>query len=277
MHGAQGEPTVKTPFRWAGSKRQLIPYLSDLVPTSYGRYLEPFAGSARLYFALRPREALLADYNKPLIQTYLAIRDHPTAFYLALSSFNPLGEDYYSVRTQFNEGVPGITQAARFLYLNRFGFNGVYRTNKLNHYNVPRGSRTGRLPTKVELARLSEALGGTDFKAADFRQTFAEAKRGDLLYVDPPYTTTLRPTYGEYGVGSFGGSVDLSDLSHALGEATERGVNIILSFGDTGELDDAIGGWQTSRFRTPRRISAKIETRQTMYHEIVATNFNHAC
>lgn len=210
--------------------------------------MEPFAGSACLFFARAPTNAVLADFNLSLINTYTILKNACEPLADALDLLAPNGEDYYTVRNAFNSPSVGVERAAQFIYLNRFGFNGVNRTNRQGHYNVPRGSRTGRLPTRVALRAASAALMCAELTSADFRETIRKTVTGDLLYVDPPYATTHRSTYGEYGYGAFGGTDDLSDLAVELEGATKRGVKVILSFGESAPLGHLLTNWHVSEF-----------------------------
>jgi DNA adenine methylase len=138
------------PFlRWAGSKRGAIPVLRQFVPKKFNKYIEPFAGSACLFFHIRPEKAILADLNGELIETYAAIKRSPGHVGRALADL-PFGrEEYYQIRQDQNVTRLSPTQrAARFIYLNRFCFNGLYRTNAAGKFNVPFGApRNATVPT----------------------------------------------------------------------------------------------------------------------------------
>lgn len=264
---------LASPLRWAGSKRSLIPKIKGMIPTEYERYIEPFAGSACLFFALRPASAVLADNNEALIETFRHLRSHVDEVIYQLNDYDDTGKDYYKVRCSFNSNKSSPEKAAQFLYLNRFGFNGVYRTNRRGHYNVPRGTRTGGMTPEWRLRAISESLSEVDLLCQDFRTTIEMARDGDFLYVDPPYPSAVRPTYGEYGYGSFAGNQDIQDIAHALEEATSRGVKILLSFGSFEGFTEILRGWRVSEFQTRRRISAKLATRDSLHSEILATNY----
>src|SRR6185312_9724484 len=121
----RGIQRVRTPIRWAGSKRLLLPTLVRLAPSSYKRYVEPFAGSAALFFALGPKRALLGDVNEELISFYRVLATRPGDVARAITRFADDGGDYYSVRAARPSDRTSHQAAARCLYLNRFCFNGV--------------------------------------------------------------------------------------------------------------------------------------------------------
>ena len=130
-------PRQKPFLRWAGSKRQLLPKLAEYWRPSFRRYVEPFMGSACFFFYLRPEHSLLTDINGDLVEAFTVVRDFPDSVYKRLMEF-PLGEEgYYKVRGMNQRKLTPVDRGARFIYLNRFCFNGLYRTNKEGKFNVP--------------------------------------------------------------------------------------------------------------------------------------------
>ena len=157
------------PFlRWAGSKKRLLPKLVTYWEDGFTRYVEPFMGSAALFFAIKPSNAILSDINSELVETFSAVRDHPRAVYNRLFRL-PLGKDaYYQIRQEDASRLPTLDRAARFVYLNRFCFNGLYRTNKNGKFNVPyAASKTGRLPSQEELYKAAKVLSVAQIKAKE--------------------------------------------------------------------------------------------------------------
>lgn len=229
-------------LRWAGSKRGLVPQLRALMPTSFGTYIEPFAGSACLFFAVRPRHAVLGDFNSDLIEMYSILRSHPRRLHRRLSEMEVSAESYYRVRSVAPSTLTPFERAARFLYLNRNCFNGVYRTNRRNEFNVPFGSRTPRLPSEADFFRAAYALRSSQLIAGDFTDTTSDAVRGDLVYLDPPYVTQGRAMRGEYGYGAFG-AADLARLVDVVKDLDRRGVSVVLSYTIDETLIRSLPGW----------------------------------
>ena len=145
-------------FRWAGSKRKLVPILLKHCPSSYGRYIEPFAGSACLFFALKPKKAILGDINEELLRAYNTIRKHPKMVARAAKVIPNSKVMYYKIRNTDPNILNPVDRAARFVFLNRFCFNGVYRVNKRGQFNVPRGYRTGQIQDESMFYRYSLLL-----------------------------------------------------------------------------------------------------------------------
>lgn len=214
-------------IRWAGSKRRLIPYLVNKCPKSFSRYVEPFCGSAALFFELEPRSALLADINPELINMYNVLKDGED-LYSRLSSLPKTKEEYYRQRGVEPLSLSETERAIRFLYLNRFCFNGVYRTNSLGKFNVPHGTKTGDFPPADQFALVQDRLGETTCLVATYEETLEKSIEGDFVYLDPPYFKGGRSS-GEYGVGSFNGNAFPTLFSHLV-DLDRRGVKFLLSY-----------------------------------------------
>ena len=146
-------------LRWAGSKRRLLPILQTYWNSRHKRYLEPFVGSARLFFALNPPRAILGDLNTELISAYLEIKYRLTDVAAGLSGLSPSKSKYYKLRQLDPANLSPAARAARFIYLNRFCFNGLYRTNLRGEFNVPYGAeKSGSLPSWELLTECSRRL-----------------------------------------------------------------------------------------------------------------------
>jgi DNA adenine methylase len=264
------QPWCRPLFRWAGSKRSLLPLLLKCVPDNYERYVEPFAGSACLFFALKPASAILGDFNSDLMQAYDVIARHPRIVARQVSCLPDTSRAYYELRSQAPESLDGIQQAVRFTYLNRHCFNGVYRTDRLNRFNVPRGDRPGLPPSEAEIYRCSVALRAATLVTGDFEAALKLARRNDFVYLDPPYSTASRPTFGEYGYGAFGRH-DLSRLLESLKALSKRGARVLLSYTADAEVLGALRDWSVISIRVRRQVGGGGRNAKTS--EILASNF----
>lgn len=222
----QGEGS---PLRWMGSKRTIAPTVYERLGQVRGRYLEPFCGSAGVFFHAKPARAVLGDTNPHLIQFLEALRDDPVNLHRLFAEIPTDPNTYHKIRSQSPGGLEPLPRAARFLYLNRLCFNGLYRTNRAGEFNVPIGARQGQMPGLAWLLRSAEALSSATLLCADFQTTLSDASRGDVAYLDPPYTSTRRDSHGEYGYGTFGDS-DWGRLLGTLDHLTEQGVRWVLSY-----------------------------------------------
>lgn len=180
---------VPSPLRWAGGKRWLLPTINDLIgDTDIAAYHEPFLGGASVFLGLPQfSKAHVGDMNAALIATYRAIRDHPEELAEAICRPANDSESYYEMRESSPDGA--VQRAARFIYLNHTSFNGIYRVNLAGKYNVPFGDRSSRkIPTAEHLLKISERLQGATLHHRDFAKCISNVERGDLVFLDPPYT-----------------------------------------------------------------------------------------
>lgn len=222
------------PIKWVGGKRWLVPTVApsiyERLAATRGRYIEPFMGSGAIALDLGLPGMILGDLCKPLVATYTTIRKSPEAVAWALKTLVERGTDkesYLAVRASESPSV--VFAAARFIYLNKFGFNGLYRENSKGKFNVPHGGdrSTASVPDTDTLKAVAKALKDADIRVADFAYTIARAEAGDVLYVDSPYYET----FSDYTAGGFTDD-DHVALAKALQEAHERGAVFIASNSD---------------------------------------------
>jgi DNA adenine methylase len=262
------------PFlRWAGSKRKQLPILSRFWNADFKRYVEPFMGSACLYFKLQPKKALLSDTNNDLIRTFLAVRDHPQAVANRLAKI-PVGKSsYYTIREELLADMDDVDAAARFIFLNRFCFNGLYRTNKAGRFNVPYGSEgTHRIPSATELRAVARTLCSCTIKHSDFEKTLEMTKPGDLVYLDPPYAVGNRRIFHQYGPSSFG-LYDLQRLSDSLCLMDKRGVKFVLSYALCPEVTEFFSRWPHRRTYVQRNIAGFADQRRLAGEVLISNCF----
>lgn len=264
---------MKPFLNWAGGKRWLVANHSNLLPASPQRLVEPFVGSGVVYFHLRPASALLADANAQLIETYAAVRDEPEEVLEALRVHNAEHSKvhYYEVRSMVPY-TPAL-RAARFIYLNRTCFNGLYRVNRKGEFNVPIGSKTSVLRPDDDFAAWAKLLRGATLVAQDFAQSIASAETGDLVYVDPPYTVKHNTNnFVKYNEEIFSWQ-DQVRLAQCLQKATQRGVRVIASNADSESVRDLYSaeGWVFIRVSRQARLAASSANRRRTT-EVVLSN-----
>ena len=223
------EINIKPFLKWAGGKRWLTKTLFPLIPEDYGRYVEPFLGSGAIFFALSPQEAFLSDINAELVNTYLAIRDHPGEILLGLRDLHDRHSHdlYYLIRNTHPDS--DIQAAIRFLYLNRTCWNGLYRVNRKNEFNVPIGTKSSVLFDDDDFFAVSNVLKKATISAIDFEEAIDSASSNDLIYVDPPYTVKHNFNgFLKYNQSIFSWD-DQVRLHDALVRARTRGCHILVS------------------------------------------------
>jgi DNA adenine methylase len=220
---------VRPFLKWAGGKRQLLPHLLPRIPP-HRRYFEPFVGGGAVFFAHRPRRAVLADVNQRLIRTYQGIRDDVGEVVRLLKTYRHDRTFYYALRESDVDAGSNAEVAAWFIYLNKTGYNGLYRVNRKNRFNVPFGRYANPGICQEETLRAcAEALDGTEIVLGDFETIAARARRGDFVYFDPPYVPlSASSSFTSYTSDGFGldDQTRLRDVARAL---KRRGVGVLLS------------------------------------------------
>lgn len=184
------KPGNARPFlRWAGGKRWLVKSIRRLTHEyPVKRYHEPFLGGGSVFFALQPDHASLSDLNDELITTYKAVQGNCNEVIRILQKCEFSAECYYDMRDYLPQN--SVETAARFIYLNKASFNGIYRVNKAGKYNVPYGKNDNVSINFELLEKDSEALAGVNLSACDFTQTISNIRSSDLVFLDPPYTVS---------------------------------------------------------------------------------------
>src|SRR5208337_673134 len=160
--------------------------------SEYERYVEPFLGGAAVFFAFQPPNALLSDLNNDLINTYTAIKDDWKAVRdkLKLHQKHHLDDENYYYRIRSSKPTSASGQAAKFIYLNRTCWNGLYRVNLRGEFNVPKGTKENVVLETDDFRRVSLALERASLVASDFEPIVRRACKGDLIFADPPYVTS---------------------------------------------------------------------------------------
>jgi DNA adenine methylase len=206
-----------------------------------------------------------------LIRTFLAFRDHPQAVSNRLASIPHGKRSYYSIRRQRLSDLEDVDAAAKFIFLNRFCFNGLYRTNEVGRFNVPHGSSgTGRLPSASELRVVARALRRCRIGQADFEDTLSRTKPGDLVYLDPPYAVGNRRIFSQYGPSSFG-LHDLQRLADCLASMDSRNVKFVLSYASCAEAVKFFQRWPRRKIYIQRNI-AGFATHRRRAGEVLISN-----
>ncbi len=227
------------PFlRWAGSKRRLLPVLKTFWTSKHKRYVEPFAGSACLFFAINPPKAILGDLNPELISTYIEVKYRLAAVLKELKKLPSWNrEEYIRLRSLDPESLKPHVRAARFIYLNRFCFNGIYRTNLQGQFNVPySGDRCGDVPSDEVFESCARGLRRARFINKDFEHVLKHAEKGDLVYMDPPYAVRGRRVFREYDPSTFTHE-DITRLRRWMEKLNAAGINFVVSYAESEEAD----------------------------------------
>jgi len=217
--------------------------------------VEPFAGSACLFFALQPARALLGDINPDLILTYRQVKKAPAAVSAELGKWRKNRTTYLRLRAERPEHGSPARRAARFIYLNRCCFNGIYRTNRQGRFNVPYGGdRSGDLPDESLLRACARSLRRARLCPGDFSKVLAQVMPGDFVYMDPPFSIRSRRMFKEYDAAMFGED-KLLQLRSWMDNFTERGIRWVVSYAMSDEADFLRDGYRWSEVAVRRQIA----------------------
>jgi DNA adenine methylase len=227
---------MKPFLKWVGGKRWLLSDHRTIFPKAYKRYFEPFLGSGAVFFGLCPSHAYLSDSNKDLIDTFCAIRDNWQLVWKRLlwHQRHHSSEHYYQTRA--SKPRTPASCAAKFIYLNRTCFNGLYRVNRNGIFNVPKGTKDTVIFPDDDFAAVSIALRDAQLAYSDFEETLHEANSGDFVYVDPPFTVQHNQNnFIKYNERLFCWE-DQKRLAIAVGEASNRGALVMVSNADSPSI-----------------------------------------
>lgn len=238
----KNQPLVKPYLKWAGGKRQLLPEIRKYIPAQIGTYYEPFVGAGAVFFDVQPNNAVISDINAQLILTYRVIRDNLDELIAALKVHSDKNDDkyYYEIRLQDREqavfdGLSTVEKAARFIFLNKTCYNGLYRVNSQGLFNVPYGRYKN--PTICEepvLRAISKYLKKDKVQIlnSDFAEAVQNSDEHSFVYFDPPYHSPDNTNFTGYQANEFG-EQEQTRLRDTFLELTERGVKCLLSNSDT--------------------------------------------
>jgi DNA adenine methylase len=258
------EIRVKPVLKWAGGKSGLLPQLLPLFPKNFDRYFEPFMGGGAVFFSLGfTGKSYLNDLNSELIDLYETVRDKPTQLMRELDTLAQKysEEFYYQLRAEYPESK--LARAARTVFLNKSGFNGLYRQNSKGYFNVPFGKREKcpALYDKENLLNASASLQHTKLQSLDFEEILDAAKNGDFVYCDPPYEPLSRTSsFNAYQGGGFS-QAEQRRLKEACIRAQNRGASIVISNSSAEFIKELYSDCEVISISARRAINSKGESR----------------
>ena len=263
------------PFlKWAGGKSQLLqPILARIPAQVPGTYVEPFIGGGAVFFELartaRIKRARLSDRNPELVNAYVAVRDRVEDVIEALAEHENDEEHYYRIRDIDPASLAVPERAARTIFLNRVGYNGLYRVNSSGRFNVPFGRyRNPRICDAEGLRHASRALGIADIRVADFAGTCSGVTVGDVVYLDPPYV----PVSKTASFTSYSGRFDEAEhqrLAQVFRELVDVGAFVLLSNSDTKLSRELYTGFKITTVDATRAINSKGDKRGVVREVLV--------
>ncbi|HHA7263766.1 TPA: DNA adenine methylase [Streptococcus pneumoniae] len=270
------------PFtKWTGGKRQLLPVIRELIPKTYNRYFEPFVGGGALFFDLAPKDAVINDFNAELINCYQQIKDNPQELIEILKVHQEYNsKEYYldlrsADRDERIDMMSEVQRAARILYMLRVNFNGLYRVNSKNQFNVPYGRyKNPKIVDEELISAISVYLNNNqlEIKVGDFEKAIVDVRTGDFVYFDPPYIplseTSAFTSYTHEGF-SFADQVRLRDAFKRL---SDTGAYVILSNSSSALVEELYKDFNIHYVEATRTNGAKSSSRGKI-SEIIVTNY----
>lgn len=270
---------MPTPFlKWVGGKRQLVPEISKFIPSGTQRLIEPFMGGGAVFFASNYPQGWLNDVNPELVNCYQIVKDQPAALIESLAQH--IYEKAYYLKIRALDRTPSglnalsaVERASRFIYLNRTGFNGMYRVNAKGQFNVPFGRYTNpRICDADGLYACSAHLQQCQLSCLDFETVMDSAQAGDFVYLDPPYIplsdTAYFTSYSDAGF-SFADQERLADATCRL---DSRGIKFALSNSFSPQLKALYSGFQFHHVEAARNINAKADGRKAILEYIITNS-----
>lgn len=265
---------IARPFvKWAGGKTSILATLRRFVPAWYNRYYEPFVGGGAMFFDLAPTDAVLSDSNEELIHCYTVVRDNPEELLAALEHYKISERRFYEIRAQQPSSLSAVQRAARFVYLNKTCFNGLYRVNKRGQFNSPFGHyKQATLADEERLRAASDVLQNAELRSGEFDEIILEqAKAGDFIYFDPPYHPVSEYSdFKRYTKSQFRHE-DHVRLASVFKELDKRGCILLLSNSWHEEMIRLYKEFRIETVQAPRFINCKGDRRGDI-REIIVSN-----
>jgi DNA adenine methylase len=264
-------------LKWAGGKRSLVKPILEALPERIGTYYEPFVGGAAVFLALaeakRFERAVISDRNRDLIDLYTVVRDDVEKLLKELSKYQDRisEEQYYEMRGKHHLRT-SVKRAARLIYLNKTGYNGLYRVNSSGGFNVPYGRyKRPNIYDPARIRAMSEALQGVSIEEADFETPCARAKLGDAVYLDPPYLPVSKTSsFSAYHSEAFG-LAQHQRLAKVFEKLAKKGVAAVLSNSDTPETRELYRPFKPSGVQVRRPINSIASRRGAVSELLVVT------
>jgi DNA adenine methylase len=266
---------AKPIIKWAGGKSQLISAFAPYLPgrDEIRHYYEPFIGGAAVFFYLQHPRSFLSDSNTELIELYQTVRDNVDGLIKELKKHRNDEAYFYKVRAQVAKKLTPVERAARFVYLNKTCYNGLYRVNSQGQFNVPFGNYKN--PNICDVAGLhaaSLALQSAEMSVADFEAAVAKAASGDLVYLDPPYQPLSKTSsFTSYTATRFD-DAEQRRLASLYRELDRRGCRVMLSNSNAPLIRELYRDFRLIEVLANRAINSKADGRGKIV-ELLIVNY----
>ena len=255
---------VEPILKWAGGKRQLLDELLPLVPEYKGKYIEPFMGGGAMFFALSPEKAILSDCNEELIALYKTVSEQPDQVIKELKKYKNTEKDYYRIRSLDWKNLSEVEAAARMIFLNKTGFNGLYRVNRQGGFNVPYGkNERTQFCNEEQILRAAEIIKGKKILCGDYKKILKKyAEPGDFIFLDPPYfKMSGRETFLRYTSKQFN-ELDQEELAEIVNDLYDMGCEVMLTNSNHPRIHDLYSRFEIKIVQVRRSVNCKGDGRK---------------
>jgi len=253
---------IKPFLKWAGGKTQLLSELSEYIPSKFNKYIEPFIGGGAFYFFLNPEKAVISDLNEDLIITYKTVENDLENVINILREYKHEESFYYDIRALRPKNLSKAERAARFIYLNKTCFNGLYRVNKKGEFNVPYGKGSGNFLNEDSLRNAQKFLQRTQILHSDYLEILKQyAEEGDFIFLDPPYYPVGKYSDFKRYTKEFFYHEDHVNLKEEFDRLVDLGCQVLLTNSDNPVILDLYKDYEIKTVETRRMISSNPDTR----------------
>ena len=268
-------------IKWVGGKRQLLSAIKARMPQTYGTYYEPFFGGGALFFELQPERAVINDFNDQLINLYKQIKDNHTSvvsiidkYQETYNSFKDKSDKlnyFYALRNKFNSflrsNIKNPESAALFIFLNKAGFNGLYRVNANGEFNVPSAHRDKINAYSLEnIQAVSSCLRKATILQGDFEDACKDVRPGDFVFFDSPYYDT----FDTYQAGGFDEKAHRR-LATLFRQLSDRGVKCMMTNSNTDFIKELYSDFNIEVIDVKRMVNRDATKRTGQ--EVIITNY----
>lgn len=257
-------------LKWVGGKRQLLSDITPMINRKCSVYVEPFIGGGAVLFNLQPKNAIINDYNKELINVYKTVRDNLDELVelLKIHEDKNSSDYYYEIRAldrenEFNH-MSSIEKAARIIYLNKTCYNGLYRVNSAGQFNSPYGRyKNPNIVNEPVLRAISKYFNTNDIKInnGDYKDVLKGLDTGAFVYLDPPYMPiSSSSSFTGYTEGGFNYSSQV-ELKEECDKLTEQGIRFVQSNSDCPEIRELYRNYKIKTVKAKRAINSVAKKR----------------
>jgi len=272
---------IKPFLKWAGGKRQLLSEIRKYIPKKIKIYFEPFLGGGAVFFDIQPRKAVISDINQELINVYKVIKYNVDDLITDLSGHINEKEYYYKIRdldrTEEYINLSPVKKASRIIFLNKTCYNGLFRVNSQGYFNVPFGNyKKPNFEDNILLKAVSDFLNKIDVSILndDFEIVLEKAKKGDFIYLDPPYDPISdTSSFTGYDLNGFD-TEDQVRLKKVFDELNTKGCKVLLSNSGTEFIKDLYKDYINVIVTATRAINSDA-TKRGYIEELLVMNYDN--